>query len=246
MKQIRGCSFGFIIMLLTLAAAAQNSRIGAFSYGSGGGIDIKPKVDVKQEPEFIKVADKIYRADQCESVEGEISYKTGEILILETNRRGGNSRMITTAIKNFRSSAASGQRIRANAVRIGDYTWNEMPLEYYDCGIIPSKTELIAYLSEQSKQESDRLAILRAAQEKANAEAKAKVAAQKQAAAARALKVNQDAAAKGDMFGLLRMGERYRDGDGVEKDLSKAREYLQKAADAGSPTAKEELANLKQ
>jgi len=51
---------------------------------------------------------------------------------------------------------------------------------------------------------------------------------------------------KGDMFGLLRMGERYRDGDGVEKDLGKAREYLQKAADAGSPTAKEELANLKQ
>jgi TPR repeat protein len=59
-----------------------------------------------------------------------------------------------------------------------------------------------------------------------------------------ALKVNQDAAAKGDMFGLLRMGERYRDGDGVEKNLGKAREYLQKAADAGSPTAKEELSKL--
>ena len=42
----------------------------------------------------------------------------------------------------------------------------------------------------------------------------------------------------------MRMGERYRNGDGVEKDLSKAREYLQKAADAGSPTAKEELSKL--
>jgi hypothetical protein len=69
--------------------------------------------------------------------------------------------------------------------------------------------------------------------------------AQKQAAAARVLKMNQDAAAKGDAYGLLRMGERYRDGDGVEKDLAKAKEYFQKAADAGSPTAAEELSKLK-
>jgi len=62
----------------------------------------------------------------------------------------------------------------------------------------------------------------------------------------RVLKANQDAADKGDEYGLLRMGERYRDGDGVEKDLAKAKEYLQKAADAGSPTAKDELSNLNQ
>lgn len=68
----------------------------------------------------------------------------------------------------------------------------------------------------------------------------------KQAAAEKALRFNQDAAAKGDAFGLLRMGERYRDGDGVEQDLAKAKEYLQKAADAGSPTAAEELSKLKQ
>ena len=40
------------------------------------------------------------------------------------------------------------------------------------------------------------------------------------------------------------MGERFRDGDGVEKDLVKARDYLQKAVDAGSITAKEELSKL--
>jgi hypothetical protein len=77
------------------------------------------------------------------------------------------------------------------------------------------------------------------------AAAQAKVAAQKNAIAAKVLKSNQDDAAKGDEYGLLRMGERYRDGDGVEKDLSKAKEYLQKAADAGSPTAKDELSKLK-
>jgi len=84
------------------------------------------------------------------------------------------------------------------------------------------------------------------AQEKANAEAKAKVAAQKQAVAARVLKSNQDEAANGDAYGLMRMGERYRDGDGVEKDLAKAKEYLQKAAAAGSPDAADELSKLKQ
>ena len=51
---------------------------------------------------------------------------------------------------------------------------------------------------------------------------------------------------KGDPYGLLRMGERYRDGDRVPKDLTKAQEYLTKAANAGSPTADDELTKLKQ
>jgi hypothetical protein len=105
--------------------------------------------------------------------------------------------------------------------------------EYYT----PTPEEIAAAIAAQEK--------AKAAQEKAIADAKAKAAAQKQAAAARALKYNQDDAAKGDAYGLMRMGERYRDGDGVEKDLAKAKEYLQKAADAGSPTAAEELSKLK-
>jgi hypothetical protein len=44
--------------------------------------------------------------------------------------------------------------------------------------------------------------------------------------------------------GLLRMGERYRDGDGVPKDLAKARDYFEKAVAAGSPSAAEELSKL--
>jgi hypothetical protein len=59
-----------------------------------------------------------------------------------------------------------------------------------------------------------------------------------------ALKYNQDLADKGDPAGLLRMGERYRDGDGVEKDLAKAKDYLTKAAADGSPTAAEELKQM--
>jgi TPR repeat protein len=40
------------------------------------------------------------------------------------------------------------------------------------------------------------------------------------------------------------MGERYRDGDGVEKDLAKAKDYFEKAEAAGSPDATNELSKL--
>lgn len=72
----------------------------------------------------------------------------------------------------------------------------------------------------------------------------AKKQAIKQAITDRVLKNNQDLADKGDAYGLLRMGERYRDGEGVPKDLAKARDYLTKAAEAGSQTASDELKTL--
>jgi TPR repeat protein len=59
-----------------------------------------------------------------------------------------------------------------------------------------------------------------------------------------ALKFNERQADRGDVYGLLRMGERYRDGDGVEKDLAKAKDYFTKAAAAGSSDATNELAQL--
>jgi hypothetical protein len=68
----------------------------------------------------------------------------------------------------------------------------------------------------------------------------------KQSALAKVVKWNQEQADKGDSYGLLRMGERYRDGDGVNRDLKKAREYLTKAANAGSATGADELSKLNQ
>ena len=78
----------------------------------------------------------------------------------------------------------------------------------------------------------------------AQAARKAKANAVKQSSADRALQYNQDLAAKGDSYRLLRMGERYRDGDGVEKDLVKSRDYFTKAVITGNPSAAEELAKL--
>lgn len=60
------------------------------------------------------------------------------------------------------------------------------------------------------------------------------------------LKSNQDAADRRDAYGLLRMGERYKTGEGVSMDLIKAKAYLKKAADAGSTTASKELEELNQ
>lgn len=62
----------------------------------------------------------------------------------------------------------------------------------------------------------------------------------------RILAANEQAAANGDAFGLLRMGERYRDGDGVTQDFAKAQAYLSRAALTGDPTASNELASLPQ
>jgi TPR repeat protein len=49
-----------------------------------------------------------------------------------------------------------------------------------------------------------------------------------------ALKTNQEQADKGDPAALRRMGERYRDGEGVEKNLAKSVEYFQKADEANA------------
>lgn len=62
--------------------------------------------------------------------------------------------------------------------------------------------------------------------------------------AAKALKYNQDLAEKGDAYGQLRMGERYRDGEGVAKDPRQAREWFAKAAAQGDPAAIKALAAL--
>jgi TPR repeat protein len=63
-------------------------------------------------------------------------------------------------------------------------------------------------------------------------------------AAARALAENEKLAAEHDVYGQLRMGQRYLTGEGVEKNPAKARFYLQQAADQGSPTAIQELKTL--
>lgn len=83
-----------------------------------------------------------------------------------------------------------------------------------------------------------------AASNAAAAAVKAQADAVKERADGAALKYDEDLAAKGDAFGELRMGERYRDGDGVVKDLIKARQMFSASADQGNPDAAKALANF--
>lgn len=70
-------------------------------------------------------------------------------------------------------------------------------------------------------------------------EAAHKAAIQKiKTAQALALKTDQEQADKGDPIALRRMGERYRDGNGVEKDFAKAAEYFKKVDEANEAEAK--------
>jgi hypothetical protein len=169
-----------------------------------------------------------------ERIQGEVYEKSGNVIILLMNYYVGSRNTYYIAITNYPSDVIIQKQLLFLAARAGTFNWaDSQPIALYDYGIpyVPTPEEIAA---------------AKAAQEKAKAEQKAKTDARIAAGKAAALKANQDAAAKGDSLGLLRMGERYRDGDGVEKDLAKAKDYLQRAADAGSPTAADELKNLSQ
>jgi TPR repeat protein len=73
---------------------------------------------------------------------------------------------------------------------------------------------------------------------------KTQLAKAKSKADARVLAFQQDLADKGDAYGQYKMGLRYAHGDGVDKDLPKARDLLAKAADQGNRDAADELAKL--
>jgi uncharacterized protein len=54
----------------------------------------------------------------------------------------------------------------------------------------------------------------------------------------------QKAVDAGEPVAMYNLGLMYRDGVGVAQDYDKAREWLQKAADAGDKDAKQELTRL--
>jgi hypothetical protein len=137
---------------------------------------------------------------------------------------------------------AVGKTISFMAMQTGTSEYNGDRLELWDLGTVPTAEDLRKLKADMEDQQRAAQKALddqrRAAAEKADAA--------KKAVQAKVLKSNQDLADKGDAYGLLRMGESYRDGEGVPKDLAKAKDYLTKAAAAGSPTATDELSKLNQ
>ena len=145
-------------------------------------------------------------------------------------------------IRNYpvEENPAVGKTIAFQAMQTGTSDYNGDKLELWDLGTNPPESFFRKLKADADEQQ-------RAAQNKMDEQrltAKKAIQDKKEAAEAKALNYNQDAADKGDAYGLMRMGERYRDGEGVEKDLAKAKIYLTKAAAAGSQTAANELSKL--
>lgn len=116
----------------------------------------------------------------------------------------------------------SGESWQADYSEIGDEKFGEMPV----ARAWPLTAKQIA--AKEAAAEAAKVALLD----------------KRKAGQMAALKMNQAAADRGDELGLLRMGERYRDGEGVARDLAKAKEYLTRAAKIGNSDAKLALAKL--
>ncbi|MDR3689516.1 MAG: hypothetical protein P4L46_09070, partial [Fimbriimonas sp.] len=65
-----------------------------------------------------------------------------------------------------------------------------------------------------------------------------------EAVVAKEMQYDLDLAGQGDIFGCMRMGQRYLDGEGVPRDEGKAREFLTRAARQGDPSATAGLESL--
>ena len=117
-------------------------------------------------------------------------------------------------------AVAVGSQISAHAMLVGTIDVEGERLECWDCGtrILVPVTSKVTTRADQAKQ--------------------------KAAGDVATLKFYQERAEKGDASGQYRMGMRYLKGDGVPKDLDKARDYFSKAAAQGNLDAATELAKL--
>jgi hypothetical protein len=159
---------------------------------------------------------------------------------------------------NYGHSVVDDDRLYCRAKKIGTYSYQSvagatLTINKFDCGteVHPSKELLDSKIAEIKSELSTnafwiQMQANRPPSPEEIAAAKAKADATKKAAGEKALKYNQYLADKGDEYGLFRMGERYRDGDGVPKDLGKAGDYFTKALAAGSPSAADELSKMNQ
>jgi hypothetical protein len=116
--------------------------------------------------------------------------------------------------------------------RYTDTTGASRSVPFYDCGVAVSYEEIDKALHLSEK------AAAKAAAESAQKAADDALRLKKRAEAqANAVKMYQTLAEKGDAYGQFRLGEFYRDGDGVAQDAAKAKELFTKSAAQGNQDA---------
>jgi TPR repeat protein len=221
----------FVLTLALLAfeinAQTERESIGAYRGGGYGMTSVNPATGMPYG--YISAPAGVT------TLSGQMNQVKAGLLYLDAERQvERHTEIWQVVITNYPAvdSLTSGQKIHADVRRIGVFKDDQgNNLEFYEYFNLEDYRDKI-----EQQAEAD-----------AAAKAELKKAADEQRAEqgkTRALKLNQDAAAKGDAYGLLRMAERYRDGDGIEKDSAKAKEYFQKAVEAGSPSAAAELESL--
>lgn len=193
-----------------------------------------PKLKPSEPPDWVAIGGKLYDKNKWNHrAEGHVVEKARGYIILS---RGQDYNFSRIAVKNYSRSVSEGDLIYPRAKETGTIDWGGVPLEVWDCGTEPTPVELRKAAEEANEAQK--------AQNEIILKQKAVIQLKAAAADARAVKLNQEAADKGDAYGLFRMGERYLKGESVEKDEAKAKDYLQKAADKGNLSAKAMLDKL--
>jgi len=189
-----------------------------------------------------------------EDIKGKVLQVTSDGLLLATPKyEDGNFYYTgpTILLQHYALDVVDDQIIHTIAMPTGRYSYTSVQnstrtVQKYECGtpVYPSQESLdkaigeaktgIAFYENQIKAEAARIKSIKSAAAAKLKEGKAK-----------ALKIDQDGADKNDPVGLMMMGQRYRDGDGVDKDLVKAAAYFKRAQEAGFPGADTALSALK-
>ena len=136
------------------------------------------------------------------------------------------------------TALAGGSLAGFKATRVGRTNYNGDMVALYDCGVAYAPTPA------ETAAAKEKLAAATAAAKQKELARKTEAAARRAASDAALLKTHQELAAQEDVYGLLRMGERYLSGDGVEKSEALARKFLEKAAAKGCAAAERVLNGL--
>jgi TPR repeat protein len=159
--------------------------------------------------------------------EGRVTRVSGDGVVLQGTfgeplfyllPNNGGATSTTFVVSNYPRGVGVGQVLSRNdrlvAFKAG--TKDDMPLLDYATVYVPQLTE----------------------------EQKTQIADNKSKADAKVLAWHKELAEKGDAYGEYKMGLRYLNGDGVEKDPAKAKDFFGKAAAQGNKDAADELAKL--
>lgn len=167
------------------------------------------------------------RGDEWVQFEGRIASVSGDGIVVQGTfgqplfymlPNNGGATTGSFVLNNYPRSVAAGQVFLRNdrLVAFKGGTKDNMPQLDYETVYVPQLTEEQKAAIAQSKSKTD----------------------------AKVLAWHKELAEKGDAYGEYKMGLRYETGDGVDKDLAKAKDMLGKSAAQGNKDAAAELAKL--